>query len=91
MFSIPNKPPISLTPRAVSQIKSLMGNSDAIALRVGVKKGGCAGMEYTIEYVSELDKNDEVIEQDGARVLIAPMAQMSVSYTHLTLPTNREV
>ena len=76
MFSIPNKPPISLTPRAVSQIKSLMGNSDAIALRVGVKKGGCAGMESTIEYVSELDKNDEGSEQDGARVLIAPMAQM---------------
>ena len=33
-------------------------------------------MEYTIEYVSELDKNDEVIEQDGARVFIAPTAQM---------------
>ena len=50
MFSIPNKPPISLTPRAVSHIKLLMDNSDALALRVGVKKGGCAGMEYTIEY-----------------------------------------
>ena len=71
MFSIPNKPPISLTPRAVSHIKLLMDNSDALALRVGVKKGGCAGMEYTIEYVTELDKNDEVIEQDGVRVLIA--------------------
>ena len=92
MFSIPNKPPISLTPRAVSQIKSLMGNSDAIALRVGVKKGGCAGMEYTIEYVSELDKNDEVIEQDGARVLIAPTAQMFLFGTCLlyTSPSPRD-
>ena len=53
MFSIPNKPPISLTPRAVSHIKLLMDNSDALALRLGVKKGGCAGMEYTIEYVTE--------------------------------------
>ena len=88
MFSIPNKPPISLTPRAVSQIKSLMGNSDAIALRVGVKKGGCAGMEYTIEYVSELDKNDEVIEQDGARVLIAPMAQMFLFGTEIDYETS---
>ena len=83
MFSIPNKPPISLTPRAVSQIKSLMKNSDAIALRVGIKKGGCAGMEYTIEYVSELDKNDVVIEQDGARVLIAPTAQMFLFGTEI--------
>ena len=88
MFSNPNKPPISLTPRAVSQIKSLMGDSDAIALRVGVKKGGCAGMEYTIEYVSELDKNDEVIEQDGARVLIAPTAQMFLFGTEIDYETS---
>ena len=88
MFSIPDKPPISITPRAVSQIKSLMSKSDAIALRVGVKKGGCAGMEYTIEYVSELDKNDEVIEQDGARVLIAPMAQMFLFGTEIDYETS---
>ena len=88
MFSIPDKPPIFLTPRAVSQIKSLMSNSDAIALRVGVKKGGCAGMEYTIEYVSELDKNDELIEQDGARVLIAPMAQMFLFGTEIDYETS---
>ena len=88
MFSIPDKPPISLTPRAVSQIKSLMSKSDAIALRVGVKKGGCAGMEYTIEYVSELDKNDEVIEQDGARVLIAPTAQMFLFGTEIDYETS---
>ena len=76
MFSIPNKPPILLKPRAVSHIKLLMDNSIALALQVEVKKDGCAGMEYTIEYVTELDKNDEVIEQDGVRVLIAPTAQM---------------
>ena len=74
MFSIPNKPPISLTPRAVSHIKLLMDNSDALALRLGVKKGGCAGMEYTIEYVTELDKNDEVIEDKGVKVFIDPAA-----------------
>ncbi|GIR43838.1 MAG: Fe-S cluster assembly protein HesB [Marinovum sp.] len=88
MFSIPNKPPISLTPRAVSHIKLLMDNSDALALRVGVKKGGCAGMEYTIEYVTELDKNDEVIEQDGVRVLIAPTAQMFLFGTEIDYETS---
>ena len=76
MISIPNKPPISLTPRAVSQIKSLMGNSDAIALRVGVKKGGCAGMEYTLEFVDKLYGHEEIIEKDGAKLVIDPMAQM---------------
>ena len=88
MFSIPNKPPISLTPRAVSHMKLLMDKSDALALRVGVKKGGCAGMEYTIEYVTELDKNDEVIEQDGVRVLIAPTAQMFLFGTEIDYETS---
>ena len=87
MFSIPNKPPISLTPRAVSHIKLLMDNSDALALRVGVKKAD-AGMEYTIEYVTELDKNDEVIEQDGVRVLIAPTAQMFLFGTEIDYETS---
>ena len=41
-----------------------------------MKKGGCAGMEYTMEYVDEIDSNDEIVEKNGARVMIAPMAQM---------------
>ena len=45
-------------------------------------------MEYTIEYVSELDKNDEVIEQDGARVLIAPTAQMFLFGTEIDYETS---
>ena len=45
-------------------------------------------MEYTIEYVSELDKNDEVIEQDGALVLIAPTAQMFLFGTEIDYETS---
>ena len=36
-----------------------------------------------MEYVKEPDQNDEVIEQDGARVLIAPMAQMFLFGTEI--------
>jgi iron-sulfur cluster assembly protein len=52
-------------------------------LRIGVKKGGCAGMEYTMDYVSEVNPLDEIVEQDGARVLIAPMAQMFLIGTEI--------
>ena len=45
-------------------------------------------MEYTIEYVKEFDKNDEIIEQDGARVLIAPMAQMFLFGTEIDYETS---
>lgn len=44
-------------------------------------------MEYTMEYVDEPDNNDEVVEQDGARVLIAPMAQMFLFGTEIDYET----
>ncbi len=40
-------------------------------------------MEYTMEYVSEVDPLDEVVEQDDARVMIAPMAQMFLFGTEI--------
>ena len=40
-------------------------------------------MEYTMEYVLDRDPNDEVVEQDGARVMIAPMAQMFLFGTEI--------
>jgi iron-sulfur cluster assembly protein len=52
-------------------------------LRIGVRKGGCAGMEYTMEYAAEVNPMDEVVEQDGARVMIAPMAQMFLFGTEI--------
>ena len=76
MFGIPGKQAVTITPRAAAQIAKLMSRDGHQGLRIGVKKGGCAGMEYTMEYASEVDPHDEVVEQDGARVMIAPMAQM---------------
>ena len=76
MFSMPGKQAVTLTQKAVQQINALMDQNGHYGLRLGVKKGGCAGMEYTLDYVDEVTQHDEVIEQDGARVLIAPMAQM---------------
>ncbi|WP_297772019.1 iron-sulfur cluster assembly accessory protein [uncultured Roseovarius sp.] len=88
MFGIPGKQAISMTPAAATQIAKLMGRDSHQGLRIGVKKGGCAGMEYTMEYVSEVDPNDEVVEQDGARVMIAPMAQMFLFGTEIDYQTS---
>ena len=83
MFSIPGKQAVTMTPRAAAQIRKLMDGGETTGLRIGVKKGGCAGMEYTMEYVADTDPHDEVIEQDGARVMIAPMAQMFLFGTEI--------
>ncbi len=83
MFGIPGKPPVTMTDRAVAQIIKLMKKEGHYGLRIGVKKGGCAGMEYTMEYVDSADSNDEVVERNGARVLIAPLAQMFLFGTEI--------
>ncbi len=88
MFSIPGKQAVRLTPAATAQIKKLMARDGVSGLRIGVKKGGCAGMEYTMEYVREPDPNDEIVEQDGARVMIAPMAQMFLFGTEIDYQTS---
>lgn len=74
---------MSITDKAAAQIVKLMTAGDKKGLRIGVKKGGCAGMEYTMEYVDEVDPMDEVVEQEGARVMIAPMAQMFLFGTEI--------
>jgi len=88
MFAIPGKQAVTITDRAVSQIRKLMQKGETKGLRVGVKKGGCAGMEYTMNYVDEVDPLDEVVEQDGARVMIAPMAQMFLFGTEIDYTTS---
>ncbi|MFN3824262.1 MAG: HesB/IscA family protein [Pseudorhodobacter sp.] len=88
MFAIPGKAAVTLTPAAVRQIARLMERHGSKGLRIGVKKGGCAGMEYTMDYVADVNPMDETVEQDGARVMIAPMAQMFLIGTEIDYETS---
>ena len=83
MFGIPGKQAVTMTEAAADQIRKLMEAKGHKGLRIGVKKGGCAGMEYTMEYVDDLAEHDEVVEENGARILIAPMAQMFLFGTEI--------
>lgn len=88
MFGIPGKPAVMLTDKAAAQIAKLMASGGKKGLRIGVKKGGCAGMEYTMDYIDTIDPNDEIVEQDGAIVMIAPMAQMFLFGTEIDYETS---
>lgn len=62
---------LKLTERAAARIRAIMAQKgESAGLRIGVKKGGCAGMEYTMEWTADKKPFDEVVEHDGARVLI---------------------
>ncbi len=57
-----------LTEAAADRIKAIMAKADRrIAVRVGVKNGGCAGMSYYMEYAEQINPLDEVIEDKGVR------------------------
>ena len=74
---------LSISKSAANHIRKIMEGGAGKALRIGLKKGGCAGMEYTMEYVDEISEADEIVEVDGARVVIAPTAQMFLFGTEI--------
>ncbi|VEJ45434.1 iron-sulfur cluster assembly accessory protein [Bartonella vinsonii] len=62
---------INLTESAVDRVKAIMDAKGAYGILIGIKKGGCAGMEYTITLVKEEELDADVVEVNGARVFIA--------------------
>jgi iron-sulfur cluster assembly protein len=69
---------IEISDRAAQQVKHLLESrgKESVGIRVGVKKGGCSGLSYTLEYADEVGKFDEVISDKGVTVLIDPKASM---------------
>lgn len=69
---------MSLTNAAAERINEIIEDSDTpvMGVRVGVKNAGCAGMAYTLNYVSEPVKGDDHIEEKGVQVFIEPKATL---------------
>lgn len=76
---------MSMTPAAAERVRAIMASKGpAVAgLKIGVKKGGCAGMEYVMSWADTVAKFDEVVEQDGARVIIDPQAVLYLLGTEM--------
>ena len=76
---------ITLSENAASRIKEILSKNEtkSLGVRVGVKSGGCAGMSYIMEYAKEINPNDEVIEDKGVKVFIAPSAIMYLLGTEM--------
>ncbi len=62
----------SVTIKAVEEIKKLLAeeNIPEAVLRVRVVPGGCSGFSYEMGFDDEIDKSDEIIEEQGVRVAI---------------------
>jgi len=75
---------LTLTDRAVVRVREIMQtNASARGILVGVKKGGCAGMEYTVDLVVEELPGADVVKRDGARVFVAREAVLFLLGTEM--------
>lgn len=80
---------MTLTDKAADRVRQLMASADGpvAGLRIGIKKGGCAGMEYTVDMAEEADSKDDRVEIDGATVFVAPEAVLFLLGTQMDYET----
>ena len=80
-----------LTDAAALRIKDVMARADkpVAGVRVGVKNGGCAGMEYTMEYADAVQPTDEVVEDKGVKILVDPKAVLFLLGTEMDYKTDK--
>ncbi|APF39013.1 Fe-S cluster assembly scaffold SufA [Chelatococcus daeguensis] len=76
---------MSMSDAAAERVKAIIANADRpiVGVRVGVKNGGCAGMEYTMEYAEAIKPGDEVIEDKGVTILVDPKAVLFLLGTQM--------
>jgi iron-sulfur cluster assembly protein len=78
---IQKKSPIVVTETAAERIKELLSSpngKNALGIRLGVKRRGCNGLSYTLNYAMDRQSNEEELTAHGVIVFIEPMALFSV-------------
>jgi len=80
---------MTLSEAAAERVKAIVENSGpgAQGIRVSIRKGGCAGMEYAVDLVTEASAKDDFIERDGAKVWIDPAAVLYLLGTQMDFET----
>lgn len=75
---------ITLTDAAASRVGAFLENrGKGVGLRLGVKTTGCSGMAYVLEFVDELNEDDEVFKHKGVSVIIDPKSLAYLDGTEL--------
>ncbi|MGH6923553.1 MAG: Fe-S cluster assembly scaffold SufA [Propylenella sp.] len=76
---------VSITDRAAQRVREIVAsaNGPAEGIRIGIKKGGCAGMEYTVDLVREPKAADDVVDVGGAKVFVNPEATLFLLGTEM--------
>ncbi len=75
---------ISLTEVAADRVKNFLASrGKGIGLRIGIKTSGCSGMAYVLEFVDEVDAEDQVFESRGVKVIVDPKSLVYLDGTQV--------
>ena len=69
---------VTLTDAAAARVQDILRERGEGYLRVGVKNGGCAGMEYEMDYVSEIAPLDELVEDKDVQIVVDAKAVLFI-------------
>ncbi len=62
---------ITLTESAANRVKGYLAKrGKGEGLRVGVRKSGCSGFAYVIDFADEIKPDDRVFEDQGVKVIV---------------------
>jgi len=75
---------ITMTAAAADRVRTFLANrGKGIGLRVGVKTTGCSGLAYVLEFVDDLNEDDQVFEQDDLKVIVDGKSLVYIDGTEL--------
>jgi iron-sulfur cluster assembly protein len=75
---------ITITEAAAQRVQNFLANrGKGIGIRLGVRTSGCSGMAYEMEFVDELQEDDQVFEDRGVKVIIDPKSLVYLDGTEV--------
>ncbi|GLX82758.1 iron-sulfur cluster assembly protein IscA [Thalassotalea eurytherma] len=75
---------VTMTPAAAERVQTFMTNrGKGLGLRLGIKTTGCSGLAYVLEFVDDLNEDDELFTIDGVNIIIDAKSLVYLSGTEL--------
>ncbi len=75
---------ITLTEAAATRVRNFLeSRGHGVGVRLGVRTSGCSGLAYVLEFVDDLDDDDQVFEDQGVKVIVDSKSLVYLDGTEL--------
>lgn len=85
MATLARPAPINITPAAAERLRELVRDhgGDALGIRLGVKTAGCSGLTYKLDFASDIQDREEVVDLGDVKLVVEPDAVMFLVGTEM--------